>query len=68
VAASILNAQPSLHGLAVLLPVHYWQRWTTLFDPVGTADLGTGALAQVATVLVAVGVAVVVLVRRDPAA
>jgi ABC-2 type transport system permease protein len=39
-----------------------------LWLPRGAAELGTGELAQVATVLVAVGVAVVVLLRRDPAA
>jgi len=68
VGASILNAQPSLHAVAVILPVHYWQNWTTLFDPPGTAQLGVGVVGQLATIAVAVGVASLVLMRRDPAA
>lgn len=68
VVASILNGQPALHDVAVVLPVHYWQSWTPLFDPAGTARLAAGALAQAATVAVAVGVAVLVLLKRDPAA
>jgi ABC-2 type transport system permease protein len=68
VAASILNAQSALHPVAVILPVHYWQDWTALFDPQANAHLGTGAVAQIAAIAVAVGVAVLVLTRRDPAA
>lgn len=68
VAASILNAQPSMHRLATLLPMHYWQNWLALFNPHDTADLGPGAVAQVAWVAMSVGAAVVVLLRRDPAA
>ena len=66
VVASILKGQSALHALAVLLPVHYWQNWTHLFDPAGTAQLGTGI--QVATIALATGLAVLVLLRRDPAA
>ncbi|GAA3214495.1 ABC transporter permease [Dactylosporangium siamense] len=68
VAASILNAQPALHSVAVILPVHYWQDWTPLFDPQGTARLAAGAMAQVATIAVATAVSGLVLIRRDPAA
>ena len=68
VAASILNAQSALHTVAVILPVHYWQNWTALFDPHGAAHLGTGTVAQIATIVVATGVASLVLARRDPAA
>lgn len=68
VAATILNNQSALHGLAVLLPVHYWQTWTDLFTPSGHAPLGTGVLCQATTILLAVGAAVAVLQRRDPAA
>lgn len=68
VAASILNAQSALHTIAVILPVHYWQNWTALFDPRGTANLGTGVVSEIATIVVATGVAVLVLLRRDPAA
>ncbi|AIA07517.1 hypothetical protein ACFU90_06055 [Streptomyces noursei] len=48
--------------------MHYWQDWTHLFDPSGTAHLGTGIVAQVATITLATGTAVLVLLRRDPAA
>jgi ABC-2 type transport system permease protein len=68
VAASVLNAQSALRRVAVLLPVHYWQDWTTLFTPAGTARLGAGVLAQLATMTVATGISVLVLRRRDPAA
>jgi ABC-2 type transport system permease protein len=68
VVASILNGQSALHSVAVVLPVHYWQNWAQLFDPSGTAHLGTGTVSQLATILLATGVAVLVLLRRDPAA
>ncbi|WP_433466467.1 ABC transporter permease [Spirillospora sp. CA-128828] len=68
VLASILNGQSSLHTVAVLLPVHYWQNWTHLFTPTATTHLGTGILAQIATITLATGIAVLVLKRRDPAA
>jgi ABC-2 type transport system permease protein len=67
VVAGILGGQPALHSVTVLLPMHYWQSWTALFEPAG-ARLGTGIAAQLATIVLATGVAVVVLVRRDPAA
>lgn len=68
VAASILNGQSSLHALAVILPVHYWQNWADLFTPAGTARLGTGIAVQIASIALAAGLAVLVLWRRDPAA
>jgi ABC-type transport system involved in multi-copper enzyme maturation permease subunit len=68
VVASILNGQSALHPLAVVLPVHYWQNWAHLFDPAGTAHLAIGIVAQIATITLATGVAVLVLLRRDPAA
>jgi ABC-2 type transport system permease protein len=68
VAASIIDGQPALHVVTALLPVHYWQNWTHLFDPAGTASLGTGSVAQLATILLATSVAALVLRRRDPAA
>jgi ABC-2 type transport system permease protein len=68
VAASILNGQSALHAVTVVLPVHYWQDWTHLFDPHGTADLATGIVSQLATITVAAALAVLVLHRRDPAA
>lgn len=67
VVATILDGQASLHALDVVLPVHYWQRWTHLLE--GTsAGLGVGLAIQAATVLVALAAAVTILSRRDPAA
>lgn len=68
VVASILNAQSALHTVTVILPVHYWQDWTGLFDAAGGAHLGIGAVAQITTIALATGIAVLVLMRRDPAA
>jgi ABC-2 type transport system permease protein len=68
VVASILNGQSALHTVTVILPVHYWQTWTHLFDPAGAAHLSTGILVQIATITLATGGAVLVLMRRDPAA
>jgi ABC-type transport system involved in multi-copper enzyme maturation permease subunit len=68
VVASIVNDQSALRTVAVILPVHYWQNWTTLFGPHRTAQLGIGALAQLATIGVMTGVDFLVLARRDPAA
>ena len=66
IVASILNAH--LHALAVILPMHYWQNWTYLFEPAGIARLDVGVIDQAATIVVATGVSVLVLLRRDPAA
>ncbi|MFC5183583.1 ABC transporter permease [Actinomadura harenae] len=68
VIATILNQQSSLHRLAAVLPVHYWQSWTALFSPSGTAPLATGALCQLITIALATTLAFAVLHRRDPAA
>lgn len=68
IVASILNDQPHLHALAIILPVHYWQNWTHLFDPTGIAHLTTGIIDQLVTTAVFTGLAMLVLLRRDPAA
>ncbi len=39
IGSAILDDVPSLHTLAVVLPVHYWMRWTLLFDG-GAGDSG----------------------------
>ncbi|MDQ2897669.1 MAG: ABC transporter permease subunit [Actinomycetota bacterium] len=67
VVASILNAQSSLHSVATLLPVHYWQDWTHLLDR-SPASLRTGAAVQLAWLAAAVAAGMLVLVHRDPAA
>jgi ABC-type transport system involved in multi-copper enzyme maturation permease subunit len=68
VVASILNGQAALHAVAVVLPVHYWQDWISLFAPGAATHLGTGALVQAATVAIGAAVSLLVLRRRDPAA
>jgi ABC-2 type transport system permease protein len=68
IAASLLNGSHALHAVQLVLPVHYWQDWTHLFDPSGTARLSTGIVVQIATIAVATCAAVLVLHRRDPAA
>jgi ABC-2 type transport system permease protein len=68
IAASILNAQTALHAIAVILPVHYWQSWTGLFEPGGAHGLGTGALVQLVTVAICAASSMTILRRRDPAA
>lgn len=68
IIASILNDQPHLHALSVILPVHYWQNWTLLFDPRRGADLTTGVIDQLATIALFTGLAMFVLLHRDPAA
>lgn len=67
IAASILNAQSHLHLLTALLPVHYWQEWTSLFDAT-SVDLTAGIMAQLVTIVLMTGAAVLVLLRRDPSA
>ncbi|MER6121802.1 ABC transporter permease [Streptomyces sp. NPDC001795] len=68
IAASIFNGSHTLHAVQAILPMHYWQNWTQLFDPAGTAHLGTGVAVQIATIILATCAAVLVLFRRDPAA
>jgi ABC-2 type transport system permease protein len=68
VVTGIVNAQPSLHAVAAFLPVHYWQNWTTWFEPAGRPVLGIGTAVQTATILICIGVCAAVLRRRDPAA
>jgi hypothetical protein len=66
IVGSILSAHQ--HALAVILPMHYWQDWTTLFGPAGTAHLGAGVTSQAAAIVVAIAASGLVLLRRDPAA
>lgn len=68
VAASVFNGTHALDTVQKVLPVHYWQDWLQLFTPAATAHLGTGIVVQIATTVVATCVAVVALLRRDPAA
>ncbi|GIF47276.1 ABC-2 type transport system permease protein [Asanoa ferruginea] len=68
VAASILNGQPALHAVAVILPVHYWQNWVGLLESDHATGMGTGIVVQIATVAVCATACLLVLRRRDPAA
>lgn len=68
VIAEILDGQASLHAISAALPVHYWQRWTTLLDAGGGGGLATGLAVQVVTIAVALGAAWLACARRDPAA
>ena len=68
VIASILNGQGAVHALAVILPVHYWQNWTGLFDPAGATGMNLGIIDQLATIAVCAAASWVLLRRRDPAA
>lgn len=65
-SAMLDNVRP-VHDIIVVLPVHYWMRWTRLFDGDGSGIV-PGLVAQVAAVVVALMVARVLLGRRDPAA
>ncbi len=66
IVASILNGQHAVHLLNAVLPVHYWQNWTNLWDA-QPAHLGIGAAVQVVSILLAGGGGVLILRRRDPA-
>jgi ABC-2 type transport system permease protein len=68
VIASILNGQPALHTLAVVLPVHYWQNWVNLFTPAAATGMPLGTLVQLATIALCVAACSTILRRRDPAA
>ena len=68
-SAMIENIGP-LHAVAVSLPVHYWMRWTQLFQTGsgGSGGLLLGVAVQAATIAVALTAAFALLRRRDPAA
>jgi ABC-type transport system involved in multi-copper enzyme maturation permease subunit len=68
VVASILNGQPPLHAVSVILPMHYWQNWVALFDPVSRGDLFAGTVVQIVWIAASIAVCALVLGRREPAA
>lgn len=67
VGSALLDNVKSLHAIIVLLPVHYWLRWTSLFHT-GGGGLVLGLAVQAATVAVVMAAAYAILARRDPAA
>jgi ABC-2 type transport system permease protein len=67
VCSAMLDSVRSLHAIVVILPVHYWLRWTQLFNGGGTSLL-PGLVVQLAAVVVVLTAAYAILSRRDPAA
>jgi ABC-2 type transport system permease protein len=70
VGSAILDNVRSLHAIVAVLPVHYWLRWTSLFQRGGGGGggLGLGLAVQSITVAVVMAAAYAILARRDPAA
>lgn len=69
IGATMIDGVRALHGLVVVLPIHYWMRWTELFDPHPRAgDLVLGLAVQGAATALAIATAHALLGRRDPAA
>jgi ABC-2 type transport system permease protein len=67
IGSAVLDNVPAVHDIIVLLPVHYWMRWTQLFGGDG-GQLLPGLAAQGAAIAVAVAAGYLLLARRDPAA
>jgi len=67
VGSAILDNVRSVHAIVAVLPVHYWLRWTSLFDG-GGGGIALGLAVQSATVVVVMAAAYAILARRDPAA
>jgi ABC-2 type transport system permease protein len=67
IGSAVLDNVPAVHDIIVLLPVHYWMRWTQLFGGDG-GQLLPGLAAQAAAIAVALAAGYLLLARRDPAA
>ncbi len=70
IGSAILDNVRALHTVAVILPVHYWMRWTQLFEG-GAGEHGgliLGLFVQAASMAIALTGAYAILSRRDPAA
>jgi ABC-2 type transport system permease protein len=67
VGSAVLDNVKSLHAIVAVLPVHYWPRYSGLFQG-GGGGLALGLAMQVVTVAVVMAAAYVILARRDPAA
>lgn len=70
IGSALIEQVRPLHAVAVVLPVHYWMRWTQLFQGggAGSSGLFVGLAVQAATIAVALAGALILLRRRDPAA
>jgi hypothetical protein len=53
IGSAALDNVPAVHDIIVILPVHYWMRWTQLFGGNG-GQLLPGLAAQAAAIAVAV--------------
>lgn len=67
IGSAVLDNVSAVHDIIVILPVHYWVRWTQLFGGDG-GQLLPGLAAQVAAIAIALAAAWLLLARRDPAA
>jgi hypothetical protein len=67
VISNILDGQPSVRGIVSMLPIHYWQRWTQLFEG-GSAGLAAGMAVQLLAIATVLAAGCALLARRDPAA
>lgn len=71
IGSVLLDNVSAMHDIVVVLPVHYWLRWTQLFNGTGTggsSGIVLGLVAQVGAIAVALAAAYAMLSRRDPAA
>lgn len=67
IGSAALDNVSAVHDIVVILPVHYWLRWTQLFGG-DASQLVPGLAAQAAAIAVALSAGYVLLMRRDPAA
>jgi ABC-2 type transport system permease protein len=67
IGSAALDNVSAVHDIIVILPVHYWLRWTQLFGG-DASQLLPGLAAQAAAIAVAFTAAYLLLMRRDPAA
>ncbi len=67
VGSVIMDNVKSVHDLVVVMPVHYWPRYTGLFQG-GGGGIALGLAVQAATVVAILAAAYAILTRRDPAA
>lgn len=67
IGSAALGNVSAVHDIIVILPVHYWPRWTQLFGG-DASQILPGLAAQVAAIAVALTAAYALLMWRDPAA
>jgi ABC-type sugar transport system ATPase subunit len=67
IGSAALDNVSAVHDIIVILPVHYWLRWTQLFGG-DASQILPGLAAQVAAIAVALTAAYALLMWRDPAA